>query len=90
MSKHALIASIATATGETQAAVSRVLDALATETAELLGRGEEVTLTGIGKLKPMNRAGRTGRNPSTGEAVQIAAKVVAKFVPSKTLKEALN
>lgn len=90
MSKHSLIASIATKTGETQAAVGRVLDALGEEATDLLRNGEEVPLVGIGKLKAMTRKGRMGRNPSTGAAVEIAAKVVPKFLPSKALKDALN
>lgn len=91
MSKHALIASIATRTSESQATVGRVLDALGAEAAAILGTpGEEVILPGLGKLKSVHKAARTGRNPSNGAAVQIAAKTVTKFVAGKALKEAIN
>lgn len=90
MSKHALIASIATATGESQAAVGRVLESLGSETASRLRSGEEVTLPGIGKLKAIAKAARQGRNPSTGEAITIEAKTLPKFVAAKALKDRLN
>jgi len=44
--------------------------------------GEEVTLPGIGKLKVSTRPGRVGRNPATGESINIPAKRVIKFSPS--------
>ncbi|WP_237755347.1 MULTISPECIES: HU family DNA-binding protein, partial [Pseudomonas] len=45
---------------------------------------------GIGKLKVSERPARTGRNPQTGKAIEIAAKRVAKFVPAKALTDAIN
>lgn len=51
--------------------------------------GGEVTLPGVGKLKTDTRAARAGRNPATGETIQIPAKTVIKFVPAKLLKDAL-
>ena len=57
--------------------------------AELLGDGE-ITLPGLGKLKARKTAARPGRNPRTGETLQIPAGRKIVFVPFKELKEALN
>jgi DNA-binding protein HU-beta len=65
------------------------LDAVCRVAAKALDDGEEVTLPGLGKFKVAFKAARTGRNPATGEAMQIPAKYVVKFVPSKSLKGAL-
>ena len=51
---------------------------------------EAVTLVGFGTFKVDNREARTGRNPRTGEAIEIKAKKVPKFVPGKGLKDAIN
>jgi DNA-binding protein HU-beta len=50
----------------------------------------EVPLAGLGKFRVSKRAARTGRNPATGEAIQIAAKTVVKFAIAKQLKEIIN
>lgn len=52
-----------------------------------LKRGGEVSLPEIGKFSVAQRQARTGRNPQTGETVQIAARQVPKFSPAKALKE---
>ena len=90
MSKQNLIVHLAELSGESKAAVGRVLAALATHTHGELYAGQEVTLPEIGKLKLGERAARTGRNPQTGESVRIEAKRVAKFAPAKALKDAIN
>lgn len=90
MSKQNLINHLAELSGESKAAVGRVIDALASHIHGELYAGQEVTLPEIGKLKPAERAARTGRNPQTGEAVRIEAKRVAKFTPAKALKDAIN
>lgn len=69
-----------------EAWLNSVCEIVAAELAE----GGEVTLPVLGKLKTDHRAARTGRNPQTGEAIQIPAKTVIKFVPAKALKEALQ
>ncbi|WP_028588244.1 HU family DNA-binding protein [Desulfocurvus vexinensis] len=55
-----------------------------------LARGEDVVITGFGAFKTEGREARTGRNPKTGEPVQIPAKTVVKFKPGAGLKEKLN
>jgi DNA-binding protein HU-beta len=53
------------------------------------GAGEGFTIPGLGKLVKVDRAARTGRNPSTGEEIQIAAKKVLKFRVAKAAKDAI-
>lgn len=52
-------------------------------------KGEEVSLPGFGKFKVQNKPARTGRNPSTGAAIQIAASKKLVFQPAKALKDTL-
>ena len=52
--------------------------------------GDGVTLTGFGTFSVAHRAARTGRNPRTGETIQIAASRGVKFKPGKALKDSLN
>ncbi len=67
-------------------AVDAVLDAI---TASLAG-GDEVRLVGFGTFSVSHRAASTGRNPRTGEAIQIAASKQPKFKAGKALKDAVN
>lgn len=53
-------------------------------------RGEETSLPGFGKFKVQSKPARTGRNPSTGAAIQIAASRKIVFQPAKVLKDAVN
>lgn len=55
-----------------------------------LAQGEDITLPGIGKFAVTERAARAGRNPKTGEAIEIPARKAPKFSAAKTLKDALN
>jgi len=70
--------------------VEAVLDALAITTKNALVGEEEVHLPGIGKFGITVRKPRTGRNPKTGESLQIAGKRVPRFTAFKTLKDACN
>lgn len=90
MTKYELIASIAGDTNTSKAAVELVLDGLAEVTAGQLATIGELSLPGIGKLAVSYRAARTGRNPRTGQAVDIQASVSVKFKPAKALKDAVN
>jgi integration host factor subunit beta len=55
-----------------------------------LNQGEKIELRGFGSFRVRQRNSRTGRNPKTGEAVEIPAKRVAYFKPGKDLKELIN
>ncbi|MDG3424691.1 HU family DNA-binding protein, partial [Vibrio parahaemolyticus] len=57
---------------------------------DTLASGDEVALIGFGTFKINERAARTGRNPRTGEEIQIAAAKVPAFKAGKALKEAVN
>ncbi|MGL5852390.1 MAG: HU family DNA-binding protein [Phycicoccus sp.] len=57
---------------------------------EQLGKGEEVRLAGFGTFEVRSRAARTGRNPQTGEEIQIAASSTVGFKPAAQLKRAVN
>lgn len=53
-------------------------------------KGEEVSIPGFGKFKVTSRAARTGRNPATGAAIEIAASKKLAFAPAKQIKDKLN
>lgn len=85
-----LIAAIAAATGFAKADTQTFLDAFKAVTTTALAEGKEVQIAGLGTLKPKHRAARQGRNPATGESIQIAASTGVGFTPAKALKDALN
>lgn len=85
-----LIDAIAAATTLSKKDVTSVLDGFKAVVTTSLNEGKPVTLAGLGVFKPSSREARTGRNPRTGDPVQIAASKGAKFTPAKQLKDALN
>ena len=75
----------------TEKEIDNVLDAFReTCEEELAQEGGEVPIPKLGKFKRKIRGARTGRNPKTGEEIQIAEKAYAKFDMAKALKEKLN
>ncbi|MFB4393216.1 MULTISPECIES: HU family DNA-binding protein [unclassified Pseudomonas] len=90
LTKDQLIADIAESIAQPKTVAKGALDQLGQIVADQLENGAEITLPGIGKLKVSERPARTGRNPSTGAAIEIAAKKVVKFVPAKSLNDAIN
>lgn len=64
--------------------------ALSSEIATMLKAGEEVNIPGLGRFKTIDKSARTGRNPRTGEAVEIPARKAVKYSQTSTLKTALN
>jgi DNA-binding protein HU-beta len=69
-----------------EAAVEAMVDAVISD----IKAGNKVSIFGFGTFAPTSRAARTGRNPRTGEAVQIAASNSVKFSPASVFKSALN
>lgn len=65
-------------------------DAIFDTIAELLDRGERVQITSFGSFSVSERAAREGRNPATGQKIQIAASRNPKFKPARELKENLG
>jgi DNA-binding protein HU-beta len=90
MTKDQLISDIAEAIDTPKSTVRAALEQLSEIVSDALENGDEITLPGIGKLKITERPARTGRNPKTGEALQIAAKKIVKYVPAKALSDAVN
>jgi|SRR4051812_34293452 len=72
--------------GEAERAVNIVLD----DIINALKQGERVNISGFGTFSVSTRQARTGRNPKTGESIEISASRSAKFKPGKQLKDSLN
>ena len=90
VNKSELIDQIAESADISKTAASRALDATIDAVTSSLKNAESVALVGFGTFLVRERAARTGRNPKTGETIQIAAAKVPAFKPGKALKDALN
>ena len=90
MSKQELVEFIAENAGLSKADATRALDATMEGIKTGLKKEGKVTLVGFGTFEAKKRAAREGRNPLTGETVQIPAKVAATFKAGSKLKDALN
>ncbi len=90
MNKAELIGSIADKSGLSKAEAGKALDAFVSSVTDALSSGERISLVGFGSWSVDKRDARTGRNPRTGEEIQIAAKNVVKFKPGAGLSEAVN
>ena len=90
MNKTELVASMAESADISKAAADKALQGILESVTNSLSNGEAVTLVGFGSFSVAERAARTGRNPSTGKEIKIAAKKVAKFKVGKTLAEAVK
>jgi integration host factor subunit beta len=76
--------------GLTHENATRVLDAVFGEITGALARGDRVELRGFGSFSTTERRARTGRNPRTGEAVEVEAKRAIRFKTGKGLRDLLN
>ena len=90
MNKSELIDAIAASADLPKAAAGRALDAMIDSVSEALKEGDTVSLVGFGTFSVKERAARTGRNPQTGEAIEIKAAKVPGFKAGKALKDAVN
>lgn len=90
MNKSELVDAIANAAGKTKAEANRFLDLFIETVTDALKAGSQVVMPGFGSFSTMNRAPRTGRNPQTGETIQIKGSRIAKFKAGKKLKEAVE
>ena len=90
MNKAELIGSIAGKSGLSKADAGRALDAFVDSVTEGLSGGERIALVGFGSWSVEQRDARIGRNPRTGEEIQIAAKRVVKFKAGASLSDAVN
>ena len=90
MNKSELIEQISDAADISKADAGRALEAALEAIAESLKNAEPVSLVGFGTFAVRERAARTGRNPQTGETIQISASRSPAFKAGKALKDALN
>ncbi|MBF4562405.1 HU family DNA-binding protein [Microbacterium sp. VKM Ac-2870] len=90
ITKTELVASIASATGESQATVGRVVDGLFSAVSEAVAKGEKVTIPGFISFEQVATAARTGRNPQTGAEIKIAAGKRVKVTAGSKLKAAVK
>lgn len=90
MNKSELIEAVATAADLTKADAGRAIDAVVATVTDTLAKGDSLSLIGFGTFSISERAARTGRNPRTGEAIQIKAAKLPKFKAGKALKDAVN
>ncbi len=90
MNKTELIDAIAESADLSKASAARTLEATLDAITGALQQGDSVALVGFGTFQAKDRAARTGRNPQTGEAMQIPAAKVPSFKAGKALKDALN
>jgi DNA-binding protein HU-beta len=90
MTKNELAERVASRTGLAASQARQAVEATIESISDELAGGGEVALAGFGKFSVSQRAARQGRNPSTGETIQISASKAAKFSAASALKKRLN
>jgi DNA-binding protein HU-beta len=90
MNKTELIEAMAEAGDISKAAAGRALDGLVQAVTDALKQGDQVTLIGFGTFSVRERAARSGRNPQTGQQIEIKASKVPGFKAGKALKDAIK
>ena len=88
--KSDLVAAVAEKTGFSKKDSASAIDAVFEAITEALAKKEKVQLIGFGTFETRERSARTGRNPQTGEEIQIKASTAPAFKPGKALKEAVS
>ena len=89
MTKSQIMEALATQTGMSKKEVINVMEKLTDLAYTEVKKSGEFVVPGIGKLVKVKRAARVGRNPATGESINIPAKTVVKFRVAKAAKEAV-
>lgn len=90
MNKAAIVEKVHETLGGTKADAERAVDTMVGSIIEGLKGGQEVSIAGLGIFEAKMRSARTGRNPRTGESIQIPAMRVPKFRAAKALKDAVK
>ena len=90
MTKSEFVDQVADRAGLSKKDASDAVDAVLDTIEDALKRGSEITFSGFGKFSVSARSAREGRNPATGETIQIAASKVPKFTAGAALKKAVN
>ena len=87
MNKTELVDAVAAKTASTKAAAARAVEAVLDTIAETVAKGDSVAVIGFGTFESRKRAARTGKNPRTGAAIEIAAATVPAFRAGKAFKD---
>ena len=90
MNKQDLVLQLANKTQITQKKADEVLSTMFEAVMKSLSKGDKVTIAGFGTFKPRKRKERRGRNPKTGQEIQIPASVVPRFSAGKQFKSSVN
>ena len=90
MNKNDLVSAVADSSGLTKADAGRAVDAVFDSISSTLKSGGDVRIVGFGTFSVAQRAATTGRNPRTGETIQIKASKQPKFKAGAPLKDAVN
>ena len=90
MNKNDLVAAVSEHTGLSKADATKAVDSVFDSITAALKGGDEVRLVGFGNFSVTRRKASTGRNPRTGEPMQIKASSQPKFRPGKVLKDAVQ
>ena len=90
MNKSDLVEAVASSADMTKAAAAKAVDSMLEAVTTALKEGEQVAVSGFGTFEVRERAARQGRNPQTGEAIQIKASKVPAFKAGKALKDAVQ
>lgn len=90
MNRSDLVQHVAGETGMSRSAAEAAVNSMLSGIAGSLAQGEAVSLPGFGTFGTRSRPARMGRNPRTGESLEIAASTVATFKPGKSLRDAVN
>ena len=90
MNKSELITAAAESTGMSRSDMSKALDTLIDHISEAVKSGDRVSIANFGTFERRERAGRTGRNPQTGESLEVAPSKSPAFKPAKAFKESVN
>jgi DNA-binding protein HU-beta len=90
MNKAQFIAYLAPHFGDNKKEAARAVDIVFDSIVRNISKGEDVMVNDFGKFKKVDRAARKGRNPFTGETIQIKASKKVRFLPAKALKEVIS
>lgn len=90
MTKAELVAMVAKKSGFSKTNIEKMLDAFQETVIEAVKNGDKVSLIGFGSFEQIQRSARKGRNPQTGEEINIPASKAPKFSPGKNFREAVK
>ncbi|KPK39282.1 MAG: DNA-binding protein HU [Gammaproteobacteria bacterium SG8_47] len=90
MNKAELVDAVAEGADLSKAAAGRAVDSLLDAISDALKKGDQVSIVGFGTFNVRDRAARTGRNPQTGQPIDIPAAKIPAFKAGKALKDAVN